>query len=205
MRTHYEPGYDRDPVSTYEQEYGYPVASKRGKSIKEKGSIAMLMVSAAGLLIVDISIHNLFMSSLMFLTAITVALPKETNALLFNFEKVQKRMSTKLLGSLVGILATIFVLSFATAPAEAQFMNQAQTWLTTAIPGLNAEVTALFFNVLRALFLMYLGVSLIRIVNAARQDEDWQQLARTPLILVVTVVVGDLIAGMVTGGGGVGG
>lgn len=205
MRTHYEPGYDRDPVPTYEQEYGYPVASKRGKSIKEKGSIAMLMVSAAGLLIVDISIHNLFMSSLMFLTAITVALPKETNALLFNFEKVQKRMGTKLLGSLVGILATIFILSFATAPAEAQFMNQAQTWLTTAIPGLNAEVTALFFNVLRALFLMYLGVSLIRIVNAARQDEDWQQLARTPLILVVTVVVGDLIAGMVTGGGGVGG
>ena len=62
-----------------------------------------------------------------------------------------------------------------------------------------ADAIALFFNVLRALFLLYLGISLVRIVNAARNDEDWQNLARTPLIISVTIVVGDILTGLITG------
>jgi hypothetical protein len=67
----------------------------------------------------------------------------------------------------------------------------------------NAEqVIPLVFNVLRGLFVLYLGISLVRVVQAARQDDDWQNLARTPLIILIAVSMGDILAGMIVGGGG---
>lgn len=76
------------------------------------------------------------------------------------------------------------------------------SWMTSAFTGISADAIKLVFNVLRGLFLVYLGISLVRIVNAARNDEDWQNLARTPLIIAITVVIGDILSGLVTGGGG---
>ncbi len=160
------------------------------------------MAAAAGLMIVDISLHQLIMSSLILLTAIVLAVPKEANKLLTNFEKLQRKMGMNLYGILLTIVAVIFMLDFAAAPASAQFLNNAETWMTSAFTGISADAIKLVFNVLRGLFLVYLGISLVRIVNAARNDEDWQNLARTPLIIAVTVVIGDILSGLVTGGGG---
>jgi hypothetical protein len=53
--------------------------------------------------------------------------------------------------------------------------------------------------VLRALFVIYLGIGLVKVIQSARNDDDWQQLARTPLILVVTVTMGDILAAVITG------
>ncbi len=194
------PEYNNDSYLGYEEMEGYPLVGARKRSIQEKSSIALLMVAATGLMIVDISIHHLIMSSLMFLTAIILAIPKEANKLLTNFEKLQRRMGINLYGVLFAIVAVIFMLDFATAPASAQFLNNAETWMTGAFTGISAEAIKLVFNVLRGLFLVYLGISLVRIVNSARNDEDWQNLARTPLIIAVTVVIGDILAGLVTGG-----
>ena len=58
------------------------------------------------------------------------------------------------------------------------------------------------FNVLRSLFILYLGISLVKVVKAARQDEDWQNLARTPLIILIAITMGDLLSQFIIGGGG---
>ncbi len=41
--------------------------------------------------------------------------------------------------------------------------------------------------------MIYLGIGLVKVIQSARNDDDWQQLARTPLILVVTVTMGDTV------------
>ena len=194
------PKYNNDSYLGYEEMEGYPIVGAKKRSIQEKSSIVLLMVTAGGLMIVDISIHNLIMSSLMFLTAIVLAIPKEANKLFTKFEKLQRKMGINLYGILLAIVTVIFMLDFATAPASAQFLKNAETWMTGAFTGISADAVKLVFNVLRGLFLVYLGISLVRIVNAARNDEDWQNLARTPLIIAVTIVLGDILAGLVTGG-----
>jgi hypothetical protein len=61
---------------------------------------------------------------------------------------------------------------------------------------------ALTFNVLRGLFVIYLGISLVKVIQNARDGEDWQTLAKTPLIILVTVTLGDVLGGLITGNGG---
>ncbi|MEC4816190.1 MAG: hypothetical protein SAK29_23415 [Scytonema sp. PMC 1069.18] len=183
------------------QEYKYP--SVRRRSWKENGSIAGLMVIGTGLMIADISIHNMVMASLAFGTAIIALLPKEANSLLTNFEKWQRKYGINIYTVLFCLVGAIFILDFATAPANAQFMNNAETFFKNPayFPGIDATVTGFIFAVLRGLFLIYLAIGLIRVVQAARNDEDWQTIARTPIIVAITVVVGDILAGLVVGSG----
>jgi hypothetical protein len=60
----------------------------------------------------------------------------------------------------------------------------------------------LVFNVLRGLFLLYLAISIVQVVQAGRNDEDWKTLARTPLIILIAVVLGDVLTGFIIGTGG---
>jgi hypothetical protein len=63
----------------------------------------------------------------------------------------------------------------------------------------NASLIKLVFNVLRALYLLYLGISLVRVVYSVRQDEDWQAIARTPLLILLTVSVADILTTTIVG------
>lgn len=154
-------------------------------------------------MILEMSVHNIMLGALIIAGAIAVAIPKQTQALLTNFEKLQRKWGVNLYAILFAFLSVIFLLDFASSPAEAQFFNNAQTWMNGAFGnagnGQTQAVIDLFFNVLRGLFLLYVGISLVRIVQAARNDEDWQTLARTPLIIVLSVFVGDLVTGLITG------
>lgn len=217
MKMHYEPDFERDSVRSaeallpkadrvpsYEEEYGYPVPVRRKRTWKESGTIAGLMVVGTGLMIVDISINNMLMASLAFGTAIIALLPKEANSLLTNFERMQRKYGVNIYTVLFCLVGTIFMLDFATAPANAQFMNNAETFFKNAsyFPNIDTKVIGFIFAVLRGLFLIYLGIGLVRVVQAARNDEDWQTIARTPIIVAITVVVGDILAGLVVGTGG---
>jgi hypothetical protein len=174
-------------------------------------TIGLLLAAATVTLSIEISIHRLIFSSLVLLTAIalakpfakqSIAFPKQSNLVLTNFDILQRKLGIKLYGLAFTLLGTIFLLDLTTAPAQAQFLNNAQQWLPGAFPNIDATIVEIFFNVLRALFLLYLAISLVRIINAARQDEDWQQLARTPLIILITVVMGDILTGFIVGTGG---
>lgn len=83
--------------------------------------------------------------------------------------------------------------------AYAQFFGAAEEFFTTTFGDAAGETVPIVFGVLRALFLLYIAVSLIRVINAGRNDDDWQQLAKAPLIVVVAVVVADVLTGLVVG------
>ncbi|WP_375511939.1 hypothetical protein [uncultured Nostoc sp.] len=166
-------------------------------------STLVLMGTTGAAMIVSMSVHNILLGGLMIATAIGIALPKQSQALLTNFEQIQRKYGVNLYAVLFTILTVVCLLDFAAAPADAQFFNNAQTWMTNTFGnagnGQTQAVVELFFNVLRGLFLLYVGISLVRIAQAARNDEDWQTLARTPLIIVLSVFVGDLVTGLITG------
>lgn len=86
-----------------------------------------------------------------------------------------------------------------TNPLFAQFFQVAEDFFLTTFPDAG-DVVPLVFGVIRALFLVYIAVSLVRVVQSARNDDDWQQLARAPMIIVMAVVIGDVLASLVIGG-----
>lgn len=200
MRTHNNPDCSNYQIPKQHAIEVHPTVSQ-SCTVDKKSSFFLLIAAATALVLANISINHLLMSVLILLTAIIAAFPKLANKLLTKFEKLQRHWGINFYGILVGIICIIFTFDFTTTPANAQFFNSAQTWMTGAFAGIPADAVTLFFNVLRALFLLYLGIALVRIVNAARNDEDWQNLARTPLIISVTIVVGDILTGLITGNG----
>jgi hypothetical protein len=105
--------------------------------------------------------------------------------------------------SVVCIAALTF--SFLTAPtevAQAQFFKKAEEYVKTKLAGGVAgadKAIELIFAVLRGLFLIYVGISIVRIVQSARNDQDWQDLARTPMIILIAVILGDVLSTFIIG------
>ncbi|MFM2061334.1 MAG: hypothetical protein RLZZ507_1004 [Cyanobacteriota bacterium] len=110
--------------------------------------------------------------------------------------------------SAVSIILSLFWVDFFAAPASAQFFGKAENFFkNTLTQGTDSSsnpqtAVSLIFNVLRAIYLLYIAVSLIGVINAVRKDEDWQSIARVPLIVVVAVTVADVLTGFVIGDGG---
>ncbi|MDY6899336.1 MAG: hypothetical protein SWZ49_14835 [Cyanobacteriota bacterium] len=104
----------------------------------------------------------------------------------------------------IALLLALFWLDYFAAPAQAQFFGKAEDFFKNTLTegandsGTNSAVS-LVFNVLRALFLLYIAISLIGVVNAVRKDEDWQSIVRTPLLVVVAVIVADVLTGFIIG------
>ncbi|MDF2387900.1 hypothetical protein JMG10_41040 [Nostoc ellipsosporum NOK] len=103
-------------------------------------------------------------------------------------------------------ILSLFWLDYFADPAQAQFFKRAEDFFknnltqgaTTNSSGTQAAVS-LIFNVLRAIYLLYIAISLIGVINAVRKDEDWQSVARVPLLVVVAVTVADVLTGFVIG------
>ncbi|MBD2179404.1 hypothetical protein H6F42_21025 [Pseudanabaena sp. FACHB-1998] len=163
--------------------------------------IATLTASIVGIVITFACSKGMYLTALLALIGLLIAFPKVLLMLYGKFEQMirhSKYSPVLLLGIAIGFLIGLLLI-FTVEPAQAQFFNKTQTWMTGAIPGIDTGLVALIFNVLRALFVIYLGIGLVKVIQSARNDDDWQQMARTPLILVVTVTMGDILAGIITG------
>jgi hypothetical protein len=92
----------------------------------------------------------------------------------------------------------MFLLNYYADPSYALFFSGAEEFLKGA-PGISVAGAAvtLVFNVLRGLFLLYVGLALVTTVNALRQDEDWQSVARTPLLVALAVGVSDVVTNLI--------
>lgn len=179
------------------------IKSKPNKSAKLTEQTAWLMTSASGLLLADM----VMTTSALSVGAVTVG-TTGVSALIWQkeFDSFLKwthgfNQKYRFPSFLLLVTSTLFFLQSLAAPASAQFFQTAEQWMTGQFPDAS-QVVPLVFNVLRGLFILYLGISLVRVVQAARQDEDWQNLARTPLIIMIAVTMGDVLAGMIVGGGG---
>jgi hypothetical protein len=98
----------------------------------------------------------------------------------------------------VVMLAAVWLNYFA-LPADAQFFGKAEEFFGSGGLGVDQTATKMVFNVLRALYILYLAVAFVGVINAVRQDEDWQTVARTPVLVVVVVTVADVLTGLIVG------
>jgi hypothetical protein len=163
--------------------------------------LAALTAAIVGIIMTFTCSKGMYLTALLALIGLLLAFPKVLLMLYGKFEQMirhYKYSPVLLLGIAIGFLIGLLLI-FTVEPAQAQFFNRTQTWMTGAIPGIDTGLVALIFNVLRALFVIYLGIGLVKVIQSARNDDDWQQMARTPLILVVTVTMGDILAGIITG------
>jgi hypothetical protein len=113
-------------------------------------------------------------------------------------------LSRFLILGLTACLTALWVTTQA-EPAQAQFFFQAETFFNDQLlPGLGGgagadAAVAIIFNSMRAIYLLYLAVAIIGVVNAVRQDEDWQTAARTPLLIFVAVTFADVLTNFIVG------
>ncbi|ACK72280.1 hypothetical protein PCC7424_3902 [Gloeothece citriformis PCC 7424] len=97
----------------------------------------------------------------------------------------------------LGTLVFTF-LNLIARPARAQFFQNAEEFFNTTFTSSGAAIP-LVFNTLRALYIVYLAVAFIGVFNSVRQDEDWVAAARTPILVVITVTLADILTGLITG------
>ncbi|AUB38805.1 hypothetical protein COO91_04780 [Nostoc flagelliforme CCNUN1] len=102
------------------------------------------------------------------------------------------------------VILSLYWLDWFAAPAQAQFFGEAERFFKRNLGGAQAggggeTAISLIFNVLRAIYLLYIAISLVGVINAVRKDEDWQSIARTPLLVVVAVTVADVLTRFVIG------
>jgi len=155
--------------------------------------LAPLAIAAIALALVDILLSNPGLLSLMVLGgAAAVAWPEYRR-----FHGSLRWLPRFIAVGGVVMLAAVWLNYFA-LPANAQFFGSAEEFFSGSL-GVDSTVTATVFNVLRALYILYLAVAFIGVVNAVRQDEDWQTVARTPVLVVVVVTVADVLTGLITG------
>lgn len=88
------------------------------------------------------------------------------------------------------------------SPSHAILFDRAQTYATTLFnnAGGTTAVTALvplIFGILRLIFVLYIGIAIIRCINAFRNEEDWTTAARIPVVVVFSIFVGDALTNMV--------
>lgn len=195
------------------------------RNFLEQIPIELLMYAASGLLFVDLllgfTLSNLILLALLLFGSTALIWQHDFNKLLTKVSRGIRKGHLKLGVVLFLVIATFWLLNLSAAPAHAQFFVATEQWLRQSFPiggqggatggggASGTDIYALVFNTLRAIFVLYLAISLVRVIAAARNDEDWQNLARTPLIILVIVTLGDILASLIigqgTGGGGGGG
>ncbi|MFP4409867.1 hypothetical protein [Coleofasciculus sp.] len=173
------------------------------KATTDRLSVPLLFIGGSALLLLEMSLHRLLLTSFVYGVALLCSAPQFFGGALTNLERWQRRYKLNLSALTFLFLSTVFAFDLMATPANAQFFNGAQEFMTQAFGNAGGTditpVIEIIFNVLRGLMLIYLGVSLIRVVQAARNDEDWQTLARTPMIIMVAVVVADILTGFIVG------
>ncbi len=187
----------------------YSSSIRSGRSRKDLQEMDFLKIFSfaffAWLVICSFS-EGIHLRALCGLLGIGLVFPLQLKMAWFQFASYCKSRgwnANRILGFLLGVISATVVFALFIDPAHAQFFNQTEAWLRRSIPGMqNNQLIPLIFNVLRAIFVIYIGINLVNVIQKMQQQEDWQTLARTPLIIVVAVMMGDVLAGMVTGGAG---
>lgn len=196
MQTYY---LDREKEQS---EYGsVPVVKPKNKAA-QRVTIGLMWVNGV-LMISEMSLHGVMLGGLILSASMAVIFQKQLNELVNQWDKKGRKYRINIYGILFAILSLVFMLDFAAAPANAQFFQQAQNWITTTGFGgaLNPDTAATvvgIFNILRILFLLYVAVSVVNVIQAVRRDEDWASAARTPLIILVGVFGADFLTTLIT-------
>lgn len=181
---------------------GIGLVRERRRTAAEQSTVALMGVAGA-LMIAEMSLHNIMMGGLIIATAVAVIFQKEFTSLLSLVDKKQRKYKVNFYAILFCLLGFVFLLDFASAPAQAQFFNNAENWLTQNFPNATGNLQTVatiqtVFDIVRALFLLYVAIAIVNIIQAVRRDEDWATPARTPFIMVVAVFAADVLTALIT-------
>lgn len=177
---------------------------KRGGKLRPETEI--LMLSAGASLITDLVFistpTSILLSSVIGLAFTTGLYPKESSTLFKAFSSIYRHCRWS--GAVLSSAIALYVVNFLAAPAQAQFLNQTQSWMTSVFPQADG-FAPIIFNAIRLLLVLFIIFKAFQAVQAARNDEEWQSLVKIPLMIIVLVAVTDLTVGLITGGGSAGG
>ena len=95
----------------------------------------------------------------------------------------------------LGTISFLIVNLFA-SPAQALFFQNAENFFTTNFTS-SASAISIVFASLRGLYILYVAVSLIGVINSVRQDEDWLATAKMPAQVVVSVTLADVLTDVI--------
>ncbi|MEB3219215.1 MAG: hypothetical protein VKN72_23685 [Nostocales cyanobacterium 94392] len=157
-------------------------------------------LAACAVFVTVLSLHSPILLFCLVLVSLIVVIMQQVS---YRFN-LPKRQLIGLQIIAIAIILSAFWLDYFATPAQAQFFGKAEDFFQNTLTqgstdsGTRAAVS-LVFNVLRALYLLYIAVALIGVVNAVRKDEDWQNVARTPLLVVVAVTIADVLTGFIIG------
>lgn len=183
---------------------------KLEKKVRADLFMQWLFYGAASLILIDLALFSDINYAVLCLIGITsTALAfKPSRRLLFVSASGAKKAYATVSASAFSLIFCTYWLVNESKPANAQFLNNAQKFFETSFGtaaggtgGVDTNLFGLIFNSLRGVFVVYLAISIIKVVAAARQDEDWQSLARTPMIILISITLGDVLAGLIIGPG----
>jgi hypothetical protein len=130
----------------------------------------------------------------------TAALSKHPAVVKFNAvgavirTKAWLRRHSNLLSRTACVALPVFTLMLSNQhPAAAYLFDTAQAAVDTAFP-VSKTVVDMAFSAGRAVFGLYLLVSIFKVLHSIRQEEDWQAVAQTPAM----VFIGTQLASLAT-------
>ncbi len=111
--------------------------------------------------------------------------------------KTWLRRHSNLLGRAACVALPAFTLLLSNQhPAAAYLFDTAQAAVSTAFP-VSTTVVAMAFNAGRAVFGLYLLVSIFKVLHSIRQEEDWQAVAQTPAMVFIGVQLASLASTLI--------
>jgi hypothetical protein len=164
---------------------------------------SVLMATAGTSLITNLALTlsptSLMLASGLGLVTMTGLFPKESSFVFRFFAQIYR--VSRFSGVLLVTGLALYFVSFVAIPAQAQFLNQTQSWMVSVFPQAQA-FAPIIFNAIRLLLVLFIIFKAFQAVQAARNDEEWQNLVKTPLVIIVLVAITDITVGFITGAGG---
>ena len=185
------------------------------KSLLDKFNLLELISAAIAVAVIELAIDGIFLKAIATITISLLltygAIATQTNWL--NEVKFSKFLRKNGVIPVIGIsvvagLCLYFLLTPETA--NAQFFFAAEEKIIEGLGQFSGDgaaenvgfLTNIIYMVmwlLRFIMIIYLGVQLVKIVGQMREEEDWKATAKTPVMFLIVITVGDQISKMILG------
>ena len=139
-------------------------------------------------------------SALAILAIPALIYPHAVNRLYLCFNRFCRQQgwsAPALLGLAFGIMIAAAFFVGQVPSANAAFYQNVENWLNTTVLKDQKDLVSLIVNVLRALFVVYIGIAVVSVVQKIQQQDDWQTAVRIPLVVVLAASMGDVLANLI--------
>lgn len=109
---------------------------------------------------------------------------------------INKIYSHPIGGLIIIVSGTCYAIYALAQPDGTQLFQITQTWISNQLAAVSMIIASAFF-LLRAMLIIYLSISLVQILQAAMQGEDWRSHARIPLMIIAIITISNILLGLI--------